>query len=321
MTRGNGIVGRGVLAGLLSATALILWFFVLDLIAGTPLRAPRFLASALFTRGRAEPGVGLIALYTVLHYAVFLAVGIFMAWVARTVRLHFPFLIAIVLGFLLFDLVFYASVIISGRNVVESLGWPAVLGGSILAGLVLVGTLHFTGGARGVTLRALAARHPVVRDGVIAGLIGAVTFAVWFLVIDAISRRPFFTPGALGSLVLLGAGSPTEVQISLATVLGFTLIHLTVFVLLGLIAAALFIGAERQPALMLAFVLVFATLAAAYVGLIPLTAFWLSERLGWWALLGGGVFAAVAMVAYLWWQHPAVVERLRESPTVDRPSD
>src|SRR3712207_5404647 len=40
--------------------------------------------------------------------------------------------------------------------------------------------------------------HPLLHDGVIAGLIGAAVIAVWFFIVDAIAGRPFFTPATLG---------------------------------------------------------------------------------------------------------------------------
>ena len=40
----------------------------------------------------------------------------------------------------------------------------------------------------------------ILREGFIAGLIGAGAVALWFLIVDTIAGRPFFTPAMLGSL-------------------------------------------------------------------------------------------------------------------------
>ena len=40
----------------------------------------------------------------------------------------------------------------------------------------------------------------ILREGFIAGLIGAGAVALWFLIVDMIAGRPFFTPAMLGSL-------------------------------------------------------------------------------------------------------------------------
>ena len=46
----------------------------------------------------------------------------------------------------------------------------------------------------------------VLREGIIAGLIGAAVVAVWFFVYDIARGHPFRTPTLLGSFVFFGAG-------------------------------------------------------------------------------------------------------------------
>src|SRR5207244_2367183 len=41
----------------------------------------------------------------------------------------------------------------------------------------------------------------ILREGFIAGLIGAGAVALWVLIVDVIAGRPFFPPGSLGSAV------------------------------------------------------------------------------------------------------------------------
>ena len=48
----------------------------------------------------------------------------------------------------------------------------------------------------------------VLREGFWAGCIGAAAVAVWFLIVDTVNGRPFFTPAMLGSAVFWGATSP-----------------------------------------------------------------------------------------------------------------
>ena len=44
----------------------------------------------------------------------------------------------------------------------------------------------------------MASNPRYVREGIIAGLIGAVVVAVWFLIYDAARGRPFRTPRCSG---------------------------------------------------------------------------------------------------------------------------
>ena len=41
-------------------------------------------------------------------------------------------------------------------------------------------------------------RHTIVRDGIVAGILGASAVALWFLVLDLIFRHALATPEALG---------------------------------------------------------------------------------------------------------------------------
>src|SRR2546425_12202169 len=62
-------------------------------------------------------------------------------------------------------------------------------------------------GAKMATAMAAAGRS-VLREGVVAGLIGAVVVAVWFLVFDPARGRPFLTPGLLGVAVFRRSSPP-----------------------------------------------------------------------------------------------------------------
>ena len=54
------------------------------------------------------------------------------------------------------------------------------------------------------------AQHSIVREGLIAGILGATAVAVWFFVVDLISGRPLFTPRVLGEGLLSVFGRGTE---------------------------------------------------------------------------------------------------------------
>lgn len=91
--------------------------------------------------------------------------------------------------------------------------------------------------------------HSAVREGAMAGLLGAVAGAVWFLVLDVAAGRPFNTPSALGKVFLRGDVNPGLREISPEAVLGFTGIQLAAFVLGGIILTVLVHLAARTPSL------------------------------------------------------------------------
>ena len=157
----------------------------------------------------------------------------------------------------------------------------------------------------------MAGSRSVLFRGAMAGVIGATTVAVWFLVLDAVRGRMFFTPAALGSTVFQGATSPTQVSMGIGTIVGYTLLHYAAFCLVGLVAAAIFRASEDSPPLVLGLILLFVVSEAFFVGLVALLASWLLGALVWWAVAIGNVIAAAAMALYLWMSHPRLRERLR----------
>ena len=79
----------------------------------------------------------------------------------------------------------------------------------------------------------------IMREGFLAGLIGAAAVAVWFLLIDVLAGQPFYTPAMLGSAVFWGLRDPALVEITFPAVIGYSLLHVVAFSLAGMVAAAL----------------------------------------------------------------------------------
>jgi hypothetical protein len=303
-----------VAAGVAGATALALWFLVVDGSQGAPLRTPVFLANALLGADRAAMGVGGVLLYTLIHYGAFVVVGLAMSWILTLVETSSPVLLGLVMGFALFDLAFYGSVIVTGVDVVQALGWPEVLAGNLIAGVSVMGVLHLTGATRPVTWWDAVSANHVVREAVVAGLIGAGIVAGWFLIFDLARGQPFFTPAALGSTLFLGATTVDEVSVSALTVVGYSVLHVTAFIVTGFLAAAIAVAAEEQPPLVLGAVLFFAVFEAFFMGALAVLAEFLLGALAWWTIAVGNLLAACSMGLYLWIHHPRLREALRTDP-------
>jgi hypothetical protein len=303
---------RGAIAGLFGAAALALWFLIVDTIRGTPFATPGFLAGIVLGRGAIDMSAAAIGLYTLVHAAVFVVVGVVVAIAVDRFGLRPHFLLGLVLGFLLFDLTFYIGLIATGVNVLRALGWPAVLTGNVLAGLALFGYLHAAGPAHGAARAGLFASR-LLREGVVAGLVGAVAVAAWFLVLDGVQGRVLFTPAALGSALFLGASGPADVSITTPIVAGYTALHVAAFILVGLLGAALMRGAEREPHVLLGAVLLFVTLEAFVIGMIAIAAVWLLDVIAWWMIAAANLIAALGMGTYLWREHPRLHEEIRRA--------
>ena len=313
-TRFRGLVPRGVVAGVVGATALAFWFLVIDGSQGEPFRTPGFLGGALLGTDALEPSVGTVLLYTLLHYGAFIGVGLGVALLLSKIHTTPNIFLGLALGFGLYDLVFYTSLNVTGVDVVGEFGWPAVLGGNLIAGVSLVSFLHFTGAAPPVSWWTILGRNRVFKEGLIAGLVGAGTVALWFFIIDMGRGQPFFTPGALGSTLFLGTSDPTAVSVSIGTVAGYTILHIGAFFAAGFIAAAIAGYAEDTPPLVIGAVMLFLAFEAFFMGLMALSAEFLLSSLAWWAILVGNVLATLSMGSYLWVKHPNLREALAANP-------
>lgn len=314
----RGAVKRGLVAGFAAASALALWFLVIDAIAGRPFHTPAFLARVVLGTEALTLDAAQIALYTVVHFALFLAVGAAVGWLMERVRLVPGLLLGLVLGFLLFNLVFYGGVSLTGTDVVNYLGWAEVLVGNIIAGLTLVGVVQLLHPRPTASWQAALREHDVLREGLVVGLIGAGVVAVWFLALDTVMGRLFFTPAALGSVIFHDATTAAAVHVDALTILGYTALHLGAFLVVGLIAAAIVAYAEdRHAYVLLGAVLLFVTFETFFIGILTLLAQWLLELIPWWSILVANILAAAAMGSYLWRMHPKLARAVTD-PDLER---
>jgi hypothetical protein len=148
----------------------------------------------------------------------------------------------------------------------------------------------------------------VARQGLKAGLVGAATVALWFLVFDLVQGVPLRTPAVLGRVIggaLRGhpVTDPNAIAVTLAPVVGYTLIHLLAFAAVGLVAAFLVEAAEREPAMLLALLIFFGAFEVSFLALVVFLAQPLLGVLSWWAILIGNFLAAVSMLAYFFVWH------------------
>lgn len=154
----------------------------------------------------------------------------------------------------------------------------------------------------------------VLREGFWAGCIGAAAVAAWFLVVDTVNGRPFFTPAMLGSAVFWGATGPSQVVIEFSRVVGYTMIHTSAFVVLGTIAAALMAQAEDTPPALFLVVVLACFFEVGFYVLVAILAQPLLGALAWWNVAIGNAIAASGMGFYLWRQHPAIAAELKRHP-------
>ncbi len=154
----------------------------------------------------------------------------------------------------------------------------------------------------------------VAREGVIGGIVGAITLAIWFLVTDAMAGRPLLTPALLGARVFQGASATADAvfpQPAALLIVGYTVVHGLAFVGAGLMIAQAMAIFERTPPLLIPgfffLVVFFEFVYYAFVLAVVEPALGI---LNWPTLLFGNVIAVLAMASYFWRRHSDLIRRL-----------
>jgi uncharacterized membrane protein len=148
----------------------------------------------------------------------------------------------------------------------------------------------------------------------VSGLIGAGAVAVWFLIVDTVSGRPFYTPAILGSAASLGLRDPSEVVINLQSVGAYTAFHFLAFFAVGIVAAVLAAEAAKSPHVLWLVAEFFIVFEFAFYAAVALVVTPLLAELAWINVAVGNLIAAVGMGSYLWRSHPEIGERLAAPP-------
>jgi len=75
---------------------------------------------------------------------------------------------------------------------------------------------------------------------------GAALMAAWYLVADVASGRPFRTPNVLGKIIFRGDVTPGAHRIVPEVVAGYTVVHLVMFGIVGILLALVTRAAVRN---------------------------------------------------------------------------
>jgi hypothetical protein len=149
-------------------------------------------------------------------------------------------------------------------------------------------------------------------EGIVAGLIGAATVALWFLALDAVQGRPLYTPTVLGT-ALFGPreslAAPESLPPSAQTALMFTWVHCLVFAIIGGAAARLLGLAEKDPNYGFGILLLFVIFEFGFLVVATVFAEGVLRAVAWPAILAGNLLAAGTMAAYFWRRHPNLAIR------------
>lgn len=133
---------QGITAGVLGATAVALWFLIVDTVAGRPFMTPTILGEVLMGAFPGtlpiERGTAVIALYTLFHYGAFCIAGIVVAVVVKIAQTKPSILGGFFILFIAFELGSLGlAVLLQHATTLGSLAWYQVMAGNGVAAIAM----------------------------------------------------------------------------------------------------------------------------------------------------------------------------------------
>ncbi len=308
------IIVDGAVAGLMGAAVVAVWFLIFDSARGHPFETPALLALAILHYGASPAAVGLttaqlVIEYSVAHLLAFVAVGMIGALLLEAAERE-PTMTASLFIFLgAFEVFFVALVMLLGPQVMAVLTWWGIVVGNLMATAAMLAYFLVRHSSIGRSL--LGPWLAVVREGVVAGLIGALTMIIWLFVYDAAFGSAFRTPMLLGA-ALLGARAVPGAAVSVPIVLGYAILHFGGFIAFGIAGAILMAATEKEPLLALGVVVVCVIFEVFFLGWVTLIDATVLQRTGWWKIVLGNLLALGAMTLFFLRNHPTVVSGMQK---------
>ncbi len=308
------IIIDGAVAGIIGGLVVALWFLIFDSTRGHPFETPALLAATIL-HGVRTPALhrGLLQLaaeYSAIHFGAFVMVGIAAGLLLEAAESEPALLFSLLIFFGAFEVFFIAVVLFFGPQVMAALTWWGIIVGNLLATAAMLAYFFARHPALARNLFGVWLR--VAREGVAAGLVGAIVVALWFLGYDLASGAMFRTPALLGAIIFRSSAATTAVSVTLPLVIGYTVLHFFAFIGFGMAIAILLAACEWEPFLALGVFLLLAVFEVFFVGFVALLDQSALEVLGWWKIVAGNILALLAMTAYFLRGHRGLRLRLVE---------
>jgi len=310
------IVVDGAVAGVIGAAVVALWFLIFDIARGhaffeTPALLAGTILHGLHDTQLHNSMFQLVAEYSVLHFAAFIVVGMIGALLLQAAENEPPFLFSVLIFFGAFEVFFIAVAAFLGPSAMAALTWWGIIVGNFLATAAMLSFFFWR--------HPILARHligpgwlAVGREGVTAGVIGAVIVAIWFLGYDLALGDSFRTPAMLGEMIFDSGAVDAGMKVTVALVLGYTVLHFFAFIAFGVAIAVLLAASEWEPFLVLGVFLLAAVFEVFFVGFVTLLDSSVVSLLGWWKIVAGNILALLGMSAYFLRAHRGLRLKLVE---------
>jgi len=130
----------GLIAGIIGAAIVAIWFLYMDIVSGLPFYAPTVLGTAFFlgpedlaSTGQVQVSLRLTLMYTWVHGLVFVVLGEIAAYFLFSAGKNLNLGLAILMLFVILEFGFVGTTFVFAKPVFYEFAWPMVLLGNLLA--------------------------------------------------------------------------------------------------------------------------------------------------------------------------------------------
>jgi len=152
-------------------------------------------------------------------------------------------------------------------------------------------------------------RARVLVDGAIAGLLGGLTVALWFLAFDIWRGHPLQTPCLLGEMILHGKCN-LATPLHSSSILLYTMFHFAAFIIFGVCAAWLIEVSERERSLLVSVFIFLVAFEVFFIAVVVFLGPSVADAITWWSVLVGNLLATAVMLSYFFGRHSALGREL-----------
>jgi hypothetical protein len=140
--RPHNFLREGIITGFIGATAIAVWFLIVDTIAGHPFYTPIFLGkgvvSILGKNMMGDTAFTQVVGYTIFHYAAFFIVGILLTVIVHQAERTPGILAGLLVAFVMMTLGFYMIAAAFSQSALGQMSWAQIFIANLLASSLML---------------------------------------------------------------------------------------------------------------------------------------------------------------------------------------
>lgn len=140
--RPHGFLREGIITGFIGATAIALWFLIVDTLTGQPFSTPIFLGkgvvNVLGKNVMGDTAFTYVLGYTVFHYAAFFIVGVLLTVIVHQAERTPGILAGLLVAFVMMTLGFYMIAAVFTQSALGGMSWVQIFIANLLASTLML---------------------------------------------------------------------------------------------------------------------------------------------------------------------------------------